>query len=312
MVSFVVNDRRLRLPLNVTNLDARERDTWILRYRPGSFRFKSLAKDIRYILSFYYQSIQLTNSPQPQLTPASMWLNLSAIFRQLSHDPSVRAVVLTGAGDRAFTAGLDVTAASESGPLSSSDAATQDSARKANIVRRQSCITDIEKCEKPVIAVLHGISFGLALDMSLACDIRISTTATKFSVKEVDIGIAADIGTLSRLPHSVGNLSWVKDIALSARIFGSDEALQHGLVSSVYKDKTEAVGKALELATLIASKSPVAVLGTKEIINYSRDKTISEGLNYTAVWNAAMLQTEDVASAMMSGLKKTKPKFSKL
>jgi delta(3,5)-delta(2,4)-dienoyl-CoA isomerase len=265
----------------------------------------------------YVAHVEINRPEKMNAFKEVMWLNLSAIFRQLSHDPSVRAVVLTGAGDRACTAGLDVTAASESGPLSSSDAATQDSARKANIVRRhilefQSCITDIEKCEKPVIAVLHGISFGLALDMSLACDIRISTTATKFSVKEVDIGIAADIGTLSRLPHSVGNLSWVKDIALSARIFGSDEALQHGLVSSVYKDKTEAVGKALELATLIASKSPVAVLGTKEIINYSRDKTISEGLNYTAVWNAAMLQTEDVASAMMSGLKKTKPKFSKL
>jgi delta(3,5)-delta(2,4)-dienoyl-CoA isomerase len=245
-----------------------------------------------------------------------MWLNLSAIFRHLSHDPSVRAVILTGAGDRAFTAGLDVQAASEGGALSSSGP-DQDSARKANALRRhilefQSCITDIEKCEKPVIAVLHGVSFGLALDMSLACDIRISTTTTKFSVKEVDIGLAADIGTLSRLPHSVGNLSWVKDIALSARIFGSDEALQHGLVSSVYKDKAEAVAQATKLATLIASKSPVAVLGTKEIINYSRDRPISEGLNYTAVWNAAMLQTQDVKDAMMSGLKKTTPKFSKL
>ncbi|KAI4942830.1 putative secondary metabolism biosynthetic enzyme [Alternaria rosae] len=245
-----------------------------------------------------------------------MWLNLSSIFRQLSHDPSVRAVLLTGAGDRAFTAGLDVQAASEGGALSSS-ADTVDSARKANALRRhilefQSCITDIEKCEKPVIAVLHGVSFGLALDMSLACDIRVSTTTTRFSVKEVDIGLAADIGTLSRLPHSVGNLSWVKDIALSARIFGSDEALQHGLVSKVYKDKQEAVAEATKLATLIASKSPVAVLGTKEIINYSRDRPISEGLNYTAVWNAAMLQTADVKDAMMSGLKKTSPKFSKL
>jgi delta(3,5)-delta(2,4)-dienoyl-CoA isomerase len=147
-----------------------------------------------------------------------MWLNLSAIFRQLSHDPSVRAVILTGAGDRAFTAGLDVTAASESGPLSSSDVAHQDTARKANAVRRhilefQSCITDVEKCEKPVIAVLHGISFGLALDMCLACDIRFSTTTTKFSVKEVDIGIAADIGTLSRLPHSVGTWSRVERVS---------------------------------------------------------------------------------------------------
>ncbi|CAN9224013.1 unnamed protein product [Alternaria alternata] len=234
----------------------------------------------------YVAHVEINRPEKMNAFKEIMWLNLSAIFRQLSHDPSVRAVVLTGAGDRAFTAGLDVTAASESGPLSSSNVASQDTARKANAVRRhilefQSCITDVEKCEKPVIAVLHGISFGLALDMCLACDIRISTSTTKFSVKEVDIGIAADIGTLSRLPHSVGNLSWVKDIAYSARIFGSDEALQHGLVSSVYQDKKEAVGKALELASLIASKSPVAVLGTKEIINYSRDRPINEGLNYT-------------------------------
>ncbi|KAH7348004.1 delta-delta-dienoyl-CoA isomerase-like protein [Pyrenochaeta sp. MPI-SDFR-AT-0127] len=242
-----------------------------------------------------------------------MWHNLSAIFRQLSHDPNVRAVILTGAGERAFTAGLDVQAAS-SGTLTQS---SEDPARTAAHLRRhilefQDCITDIEKCEKPVIAVLHGISFGLALDMSLACDIRISTADSKISVKEVDIGIAADIGTLSRLPHSVGNLSWVKDVALSARIFGSDEALRVGLVSSVYKDKSEAVSEALKLASLIASKSPVATYGTKEIINYSRDRTIVEGLNYTAIWNAAMLQTKDVKDAMLSGIQKRTPKFSKL
>jgi delta(3,5)-delta(2,4)-dienoyl-CoA isomerase len=244
-----------------------------------------------------------------------MWLNISAIFKKLSHDPSVRAVILTGAGDRAFTAGLDVQAASE-GQLSQS-ATPVDVARKAVSLRRhilefQDCITALEKCEKPVIAVLHGISFGLALDMSLACDIRISTSTTKFSVKEVDIGLAADIGTLTRLPHSVGNHSFVKDIALSARVFGSDEALQHGLVSSVYVDKKTAVNEAVKLATLIASKSPVAVQGTKEIINYSRDRPIVDGLNYTAVWNAAMLQTQDVKDAMLSGLQKRTATFSKL
>jgi delta(3,5)-delta(2,4)-dienoyl-CoA isomerase len=79
--------------------------------------------------------------------------------------------------------------------------------------------------------------------MSLACDIRLSTANTKFSVKEVDIGLAADIGTLSRLPRAVGNQSWVKDVAMSARIFGSEEALRVGLVSGVYKDKSEAVAE---------------------------------------------------------------------
>ncbi|KAF2801018.1 ClpP/crotonase [Melanomma pulvis-pyrius CBS 109.77] len=243
-----------------------------------------------------------------------MWLNISAIFKRLSHDPNVRAVILTGAGDRAFTAGLDVQAAS-GGLLS--DSGPTDGARKANGLRRhilefQDCITDIEKCEKPVIAILHSISFGLALDMSLACDIRLSTANTQFSVKEVDIGLAADIGTLSRLPRAVGNQSWVKDVALSARIFGSEEALRVGLVSGVYKDKSEAVAEGLKLASLIASKSPIAVLGTKEILNYSRDKSIVDGLQYTAIWNAAMLQTQDVKDAMLSGLQKRKPTFAKL
>ncbi|KAF2003650.1 ClpP/crotonase [Amniculicola lignicola CBS 123094] len=242
-----------------------------------------------------------------------MWHNLSKIFKKLSYDPNVRSVILTGAGDRAFTAGLDVQAASQ-GTLSrtASDPARAGNALRRHIYEFQDCITDVEKCEKPVIAILHGISFGLALDLSLACDIRLSTATTKFSIKEVDIGIAADIGTLTRLPYSVGNLSFAKDIALTARIFSSDEALQHGLVSGVYADKAEAYAQALEKAVLIASKSPVATMGTKHLINYSRDKSIEEGLRYTAVWNAAMLQTQDVKDAMLSGIQKRTPKFSKL
>jgi delta(3,5)-delta(2,4)-dienoyl-CoA isomerase len=246
-----------------------------------------------------------------------MWHSLSTIFSALSLSPDIRVILLSGAG-RAFTAGLDVQAASSgNGALSQSPDSAPDVARtalrlKSHILEFQACISTVEKCPKPVVCVMHGISYGLALDLSLCADVRFSTQDTKFSVKEVDIGIAADIGTLTRLPHSVGNISWAKEVALSARVFGSDEALQHGLVSRVYKDKGEAVAAGLELCKEIASKSPVAVVGTKELMNYSRDHTIAEGLNYTAVWNAAMLQTQDVKDAMMSGLQKRKPTFSKL
>jgi delta(3,5)-delta(2,4)-dienoyl-CoA isomerase len=246
-----------------------------------------------------------------------MWHSLSQIFTALSTDPSVRTILLTGAG-RAFTAGLDVQAASSgSGALSQSPESATDVARTAlrlrsHILEFQQCISAVEACPKPVVAVLHGISYGLALDLSLCADVRFATRDTRFSVKEVDIGIAADIGTLTRLPHSVGNFSWAKEVALSARVFGSDEALQHGLVSRVCKDKQEAVEEGLKLCQEIASKSPVAVVGTKELMNYSRDHTVAEGLNYTAVWNAAMLQTQDVKDAMLSGLQKKKPTFSKL
>ncbi|KAL5399429.1 hypothetical protein PMIN06_001422 [Paraphaeosphaeria minitans] len=261
----------------------------------------------------YVAHVEINRPEKLNAFVEQMWLNLSAIFKRLSHDSNIRSIILTGSGDRAFTAGLDVTAASQ-GTLSQS---SSDSARTATALRRhifefQGCITALEKCEKPIIAALHGISYGLALDISLACDIRLCAADTRFSIKEVDIGLAADIGTLSRLPKAVGNFSWVKDVCLSARIFGSDEAEKVGLVSGVYGGKAEVVSEGLKLASLIASKSPVAVQGTKEILNYSRDRSVEEGLRYTAVWNQAMLQTQDVKDAMLSGLQKKTPRFSKL
>src|SRR4051794_26750765 len=115
-----------------------------------------------------------------------------------------------------------------------------------------------------VIVVLHGYTLGLAIDICATADIRLCTDATQFAVKEVDNGLAADIGTLSRLPKIVGSFSWVKDICLTARTFDADEALRVGLVSAVYKSKDEAVEEGLKLAAVIAAKSPVAVQGTKE------------------------------------------------
>ncbi|KAI1118463.1 enoyl CoA hydratase-like protein [Nemania sp. NC0429] len=244
-----------------------------------------------------------------------MWLEMGRIFDKLSYDPNVRAVILSAVGERAFTSGLDVQAASQGGVLSQDTAS--DGARFATRARRhihefQRSIGAIEKCEKPAIVVMHGISIGLAIDIACCADIRFCSRDVKFSVKEVDIGLAADIGTLSRLPTIVGNHSWVKEVCLSARFFGADEALAVGFVSRVLDDKPKAIAAATELATLIASKSPVAVQGTKEILNYSRDNSVADSLRYTAVWNSAMLQTNDVSAAMLSGLKKTKPRFEKL
>lgn len=211
-----------------------------------------------------------------------MWVELSQVFNHLSQDPSARAIVLSGAGDKAFTAGLDVKAASEGFLMDKKT--DNDPARKAAHLRRhitsfQDCISAVERCEKPVIVVMHGFSLGLAIDLSTAADVRVCARNARFAVKEVDIGIAADIGTLSRLPKVVGNFGWVKEVALSARIFGADEALRVGFVNSVYDSKQDAVREAVGMATLMASKSPVAVQGTKEILNWSRDHSVQDGMS---------------------------------
>lgn len=243
-----------------------------------------------------------------------MWENMAQIFNKLSSDPRVRAIVLSGAGEKAFTTGLDVKAASQG--LLSSDAKA-DPARKAAVFRRhitafQDCITAVERCEKPVIVALHGFSLGLGIDLSTATDVRLCSRDTRFGVKEVDIGLAADIGTLSRLPKVVGNYGWVKEVALTAREFGAEEALRVGFVNAVYDNREATIAAAFQLASLIASKSPVAVQGTKEILNFSRDHSVQDGLRYTSVWNSAALQTQDVSAALLSGLQKRTPTFEKL
>jgi delta(3,5)-delta(2,4)-dienoyl-CoA isomerase len=123
---------------------------------------------------------------------------------------------------------------------------------------------------------MHGISIGLAIDISCCADIRVCAQDTRFAVKEVDIGLAADIGTLARLPKVVGSQSWVKDVCLTARDFGAAEALAVGFVTRVHESKAAALAAAVETARFIASKSPVAVQGTKELLNHARDHTVED------------------------------------
>ena len=213
--------------------------------------------------------------------------------------------------------GIDVEQASKAdNPISAN---FPDPSRKATVLRRhilelQDVVTSIARCEKPVIALLHGYTYGLGIDLSSACDMRFCTNDTKFCVKEVDIGLAADVGTLSRLPKVVGGVtSWVKDVCLSARPFSADEALKNNFVSRVVSgSKAELLKEGLETAKYLASKSPVAVQGTKNILDASWGRTVEDNLTYTAVWNAAMLQSTDVQRAMLSGLQKRTPTFEKL
>jgi delta(3,5)-delta(2,4)-dienoyl-CoA isomerase len=148
--------------------------------------------------------------------------------------------------------------------------------------------------------------------------------------QEVDIGLAADVGTLQRLPKVVGNDSLARELVYSARRFQSDEALQFGMVSRVFPDREACVNGAIDMAELIASKSPVGVQGSKVNMVYSRDHSVQEGLDFIvrtfcgcdvqvlnafllqAVWNQGMLQSEDVMKAAMASMQKTKPTFSKL
>ncbi|KNC98184.1 uncharacterized protein SPPG_06587 [Spizellomyces punctatus DAOM BR117] len=256
--------------------------------------------------------VELNRPKQMNSMNHQFWHDMRDVFRRIRADTNVRAVVISGGECRMFTAGLDLKAFG-----STFTTGDEDPARKALnflplVHDMQESFTAIENCMRPVIVAVHGACIGGGIDLITACDIRFATKDAFFSIKEVDIGLAADIGTLQRLPKVVGNDSWVRELAFTGRNFGVAEALQFGLVSKIVENKQDLVAEAIKTATFIATKSPIAVVGTKQVLNYSRDHTTAEGLQYVGLWNAAMTNTQDIPIAIQANLAKTKPVFPKL
>ncbi|KAF3390110.1 hypothetical protein DPV78_011600 [Talaromyces pinophilus] len=277
-----------------------------------------------------YTSFRVTN-PEPWIAHVEInrpeklnalspdvWQELRTVFDRLSTDPSVRAVVFSGAGEKAFSVGIDLKWVSKEGsPFVPRPDEYVDPARRAAALRRfgiefQESINSIEKCDKPVICVLHGFALGVTADFCSAADIRVCSKDTVFCVKEVDIGIASDVGILARLPKVVGSYTWVKDVTMTGRNFGAEEAHRVGFVSSVLPTKKDALVEGFRIARRLSEKSPVAVQTVKHFLDYSRDRSVADGLQYQLAYNTAVVQTNDVPESIMALVSKKKPTFEKL
>lgn len=161
-----------------------------------------------------------------------MWTELAHIVRHASADPAIRVLVLSSTSDAAFTAGLDLNSQSLLA-APAADPARKALALHAHLRAFQAAVSSLSACRQPVICALHGFALGLAIDIAAACDIRLCASDTQFGVSEVNVGLAADIGSLQRLPKVTGNDSKVRELALTGRAFGPREAEQMGFVSEV-------------------------------------------------------------------------------
>ncbi|KAG0004440.1 hypothetical protein BGZ65_000364 [Modicella reniformis] len=253
--------------------------------------------------------VELSRAKKMNAINSAMWVDIRSVFDTLRDDPDVRAIVLSGAG-RCFTSGLDMFSLNL--PVVEDDPSRTAFKIRLFLKALQDSLSAIERCDKAVIAAIHGPCIGGGIDISTACDIRYASKDAYFSVKEVDIGLAADVGTLQRLPKVVGNISWVRELCLTARNFDANEALEFGFISKILPDHAKVLEAAIATATLIAEKSPIAVNGTKHLLNYSRDHSVQEGLDYTAAWNMVMLTTPDLPTAAAASMQKQKPTFAKL
>ena len=237
---------------------------------------------------------------------AAMWEELQSCFEWLDAEPLVRAVILAGNGKH-FCAGLDL---AMFGSLSgtSSDPARRAEHLRRTILRLQDNLSAIEKCRVPVLAAIHNTCIGGGVDMTCCADMRYATQDAYFSIKEVDIGMTADVGTLQRLPRLIPD-GVVRELAYTGRKLGAQEACEVGFVNRVFADKETMMSEVTAIAKSIASKSPLAVRGSKEMLLYSRDHSVAEGLNYIATWNAGMLSQADLEAGMQAQVNKTQAQY---
>ena len=236
------------------------------------------------------------------------WNELEECFEYLDELPEARVIVLSGNGKH-FCSGIDISLlmSIRNKVNNKCDGRMREKLRKL-VFKLQAPINAIEKCSKPVIAAIHGGCIGGGIDIVTACDMRYSTQEAYFTVKEIDMGMVADLGTLQRLPKLIGE-GIAREMAYTARKVYGPEAQQVHLVNATYADREELMAKVMETAQTIASKSPLSIRGTKEMLNYTRDHSVEDGLNFIATWNAAMILSEDLAIAVQSSMTKQKPEF---
>ena len=276
----------------------------------SSTKYKSFKVDI----SDHVANLILSRPDELNTMSRDFWVELGDVLEEINKNSEVRVVVMSSTGKH-FCAGMDLSAFSN-GVDNIPDEKKPDHARIGEAVYRvakelQGYISSLEKIRVPVIAAIHGGCIGGAVDLVTACDIRIASKDAFFCIQEINIGMAADVGTLQRLPKIIPD-SKMREMAYTGRRMYADEAKETGLVSDTYESQEEMLAAANELAKVIASKSPVAIYGLKAVMNYSRDHSVSEGLEYNALWSGAMLSQKDMTEAITANMEKRDASFNDL
>ncbi|MBN1250913.1 MAG: crotonase/enoyl-CoA hydratase family protein [Bacteroidales bacterium] len=236
------------------------------------------------------------------------WIEMQTIFETLSNSDEVRVIILSGEGKH-FCSGIDLELLMSIGSFKDISCSGKRSEKiRALIQKLQNTITAIEKCSKPVLAAIHNGCIGGGVDIVSACDMRYCSQDAYFTIKEIDLGMVADIGTLQRLPKIISP-GMAAEMAYTGRKVHGQEAQSIGLVNNCYTSKETLMENVMQIATTIASKSPLSIRGTKDVLRYTRDHSVDDALNYMTTWNAAMLLSEDLTEAFKATIEKRQAKF---
>ena len=244
------------------------------------------------------------------------WRDLPRIVGDIDTHARARCIVLSSTGP-VFSAGLDLSlfgqdvfASSKTAKMNEKELQTPQNFMSF-LSFLQDSISSLQKARIPVICAIQGGCIGGGVDLICSADIRLATNDAFFSIRETKIGMVADVGTFPRivklLPEGI-----VKELAFTGRNFSAQEAKEYGFVNKLYESHDSLIEGALEIAYEIASNSPAAVYGCKRVIDFSRDHTIDEGLEWINMWNASMLSQSELMEGFQSYKSKKEGNFAEL
>lgn len=246
---------------------------------------------------------------------AEFWDELPEIIDDIDRNTKARVIVISSEGPH-FSAGLDLSLFTD-GSLSS-DADDPRSARiqhgahfYGTVKRMQNTFSCLENSRLPVLVAIQGGCFGGGVDMITACDMRYATEDAFITIFETNIGMTADVGTFPRISRLIPD-GIARELAYTGRNMAADEAKEYGLFNRVFPDREAMLDEVFNIAREIASKAPIAVYGSKRMMNYSRDHTTEDSLDYVATWNTSMLQKEEIEEAITANSEKRAGAFAEL
>ncbi|GAA1703926.1 MAG: crotonase/enoyl-CoA hydratase family protein [Dietzia sp.] len=276
---------------------------------PGQYSSVRIEKGVRD--PFVAQVTLIGPGPHNGMGP-DFWAEMPRVMAELDADPEVRAAVIAGEG-RNFSYGLDLMAMMPQFMDFLPQDKTPDASRNERILdfveNMRRAIDSVASAKTPTVAAVQGRCIGGAVDLISACDVRHGAADSSYSIREVKVGIVADMGSLARLPHIIGQ-GLTRELALTGRDIDAETALRYGLVTHVAEDAAGVLDSAHATAAEIAGNPPLVVRGTREVLNRGIEGQIYENNRYVATWNAGFLASADMMEAISATLEKREARFT--
>lgn len=261
--------------------------------------------------------IQLKRGDELNTMVPEFWRELPEIVTDIDANAKARVIVISSTGKH-FSGGMDLSVFTSGNSAGTSAAASKDERGRVranlrlSILDIQETFNCLERARMPVLMAIQGGCVGGAVDFASACDCRYATEDAFFVIQEINIGMTADVGTFPRLCKLMPE-GMVKELAYAGRRLPAKKAMQFGLVNDVFATQEEMLKHVMALAKDIAEKSPLAVHGSKVMINYARDHSTADGLDYIAIWQAGMYNPEtDMRESFVAKAEKRAPQFGDL